>query len=462
MLGLKQMPDSASSLFAAYASFATSMMMIRSITNDLLPPQLISFISSIFSYFFSPKSSPQTTLIIRKKSNYCKNQVYEAAEIYLRTKINPSMDRLKVSKTSRQQKVSLSMEKGQEIVDDFQGIHLKWRFVTQKKDNDESSKEKRQYELVFDKKFMDEVMEFYFPYILRRAKEIKEMENVAKLCSQNCTYNDDSGDDGCRGNWGSISLEHPATFDTLAMDPDLKKMIIDDLDRFVRRKEFYRKVGKPWKRGYLLYGPPGTGKSSLIAAMANYLKFDIYDLDLTDIDSNYQLRKSLLSTTNRSILVIEDIDCSVNLQNREKSDDDDENLEAPISRLTLSGMLNFMDGLWSSCGDERIIVLTTNHKERLDPALLRPGRMDVHINLTYCTSKAFEILATNYLGGEAIRHPLYEEIEGLIDDTNVTPAEVAEELMKSDDVDVVMEGLAKFVKVKREEQNDDGNERSEE
>lgn len=121
-----------------------------------------------------------------------------------------------------------------------------------------------------------------------------------------------------------------------------------------------------------------------------------------------------------------------------------------------------MDGLWSSCGDERIIVLTTNHKERLDPALLRPGRMDVHINLTYCTSKAFEILATNYLGGEAIRHPLYEEIEGLIDDTNVTPAEVAEELMKSDDVDVVMEGLAKFVKVKREEQNDDGNERSEE
>lgn len=129
--------------------------------------------------------------------------------------------------------------------------------------------------------------------------------------------------------------------------------------------------------------------------------------------------------------------------------------------MTLSGMLNFIDGLWSSCGDERIIVLTTNHKERLDPALLRPGRMDVHINLSYCTSKAFKVLATNYLGGEATAHPLYEEIEGLIDGANVTPAEVAEELMKSNDIDTVMEGLAKFVRLKREEQSG-GNEAPEE
>lgn len=127
-------------------------------------------------------------------------------------------------------------------------------------------------------------------------------------------------------------------------------------------------------------------------------------------------------------------------------------------------MLNFMDGLWSSCGDERIIILTTNHKERLDPALLRPGRMDVHINLTYCTSKAFKVLATNYLGGEATGHRLYKEIEALIDYANVTPAELAEELMKSNDIDTVMEGLAKSVKVKREEQSEvsDENEAAEE
>jgi chaperone BCS1 len=76
-------------------------------------------------------------------------------------------------------------------------------------------------------------------------------------------------------------------------------------------------VGKAWKRGYLLYGPPGTGKSSLIAAMANYLKFDIYDLELTNLRSNSELRRLLVSAANRSILVIEDIDCSVELKDRQ-------------------------------------------------------------------------------------------------------------------------------------------------
>ncbi|KAI9169148.1 hypothetical protein LWI28_007706 [Acer negundo] len=101
------------------------------------------------------------------------------------------------------------------------------------------------------------------------------------------------------------------------MDPSIKQALIDDLNRFVRRRGFYRRVGKAWKRGYLLYGPPGTGKSSLIAAMANYLKFSIYDLELASIHSNSELRSLLVSTSNRSILVIEDIDCSNELQNRQ-------------------------------------------------------------------------------------------------------------------------------------------------
>uniref|UniRef100_A0A9I9CSU0 AAA+ ATPase domain-containing protein n=1 Tax=Cucumis melo TaxID=3656 RepID=A0A9I9CSU0_CUCME len=406
------MPQSASSLFTAYASFATTAMMIRSMTTTLLPPQLISLISSVIFYFFPPKSTLITTIVIDQKCDFLNNQLFEAAQLYLRTKINPSMDRLKASKTPRQNKVALSMEKGQKIVDHFEDIRLQWGFVaTQKEKRNEYSEEKCHYELVFPKKFLDRV----------RAKEIKALDNVAKLCSSSCSYDDESLGGKRQGKWGSVRLEHPATFDTLALDPDLKKMIIDDLDRFVKRKEFYRKVGKAWKRGYLLYGPPGTGKSSLIAAMANYLKFDIYDLDLSDVYSNQSLRSSLLSTTNRSIL------------------------------LTLSGMLNFIDGLWSSCGDERIIIFTTNHKEKLDPALLRPGRMDVHIHLGYCTSKMLKVLATNYLGAEVTDHRLYEEVQGLIDCVNATPAEIAEELMKSDDIDVVIEGLANFLKLKSKE-----------
>ncbi|GLT25266.1 hypothetical protein SLA2020_004060 [Shorea laevis] len=228
------------------------------------------------------------------------------------------------------------------------------------------------------------------------------------------------------------------------MVSEQKKMIIDDLETFLRRRAFFKKVGKAWKRGYLLYGPPGTGKSSLIAAMANCLKFDIYDLDLASVKSNSNLRNLLLSTTSRSILVIEDIDCGIQVQDRKIQSESDNSKV----KLTLSGILNLIDGLWSSCGDERIIVFTTNHKDRLDPVLLRLGRMDVHLNMSYCTVDAFKILASNYLDISNRDHPLFGEIESLIQTTEVTPAEVAEELMRSEDADLALQGLVKFIKHK--------------
>ncbi|KAH9656808.1 hypothetical protein KPL70_022821 [Citrus sinensis] len=100
------------------------------------------------------------------------------------------------------------------------------------------------------------------------------------------------------------------------MDSNMKQMIMDDLERFVKRKEFYRNVGKAWKHSYFLYGPPGTGKSSLIAAMTNYLNFDVYDLELTTFKENMELRNMLIATKNKSILVVGDIDCSINLQDK--------------------------------------------------------------------------------------------------------------------------------------------------
>lgn len=86
-------------------------------------------------------------------------------------------------------------------------------------------------------------------------------------------------------------------------------------------------------------------------------------------------------------------------------------------------MLNFIDGLWSSCGDERIIVFPTNHKNRLDPALLRPGRMDMHIHMSYCNPSGFMILVSNYLGIND--HNLFPEIDELLTKLEVTPAKIA-------------------------------------
>ncbi|CAK7342420.1 unnamed protein product [Dovyalis caffra] len=234
------------------------------------------------------------------------------------------------------------------------------------------------------------------------------------------------------------------TFKTLAMDSKLLKALMEDLDSFINGKEFYRRIGKAWKRGYLLYGPPGTGKSSLIAAMANHLKFDIYDLDLTDVQSNSELRFLLLSTPSRSIIVLEDINCNAKLQNRESKNDPQnqgDNKESSIS--------------WMACGlavvmNVRIIIITSNHREHLDPALLRPGSMDLHICMSYCNISVFKKLAFNYLG--LFHHDLFEQIEELIEEVDVTPAEVAWELMKNaTDAEASLQGLVNFLREKRTE-----------
>ncbi|KAM7524127.1 hypothetical protein LguiA_014029 [Lonicera macranthoides] len=436
-----EMQSTASSLFSAYASLAASMMLVRSVANDIIPTPVRSYLQSAIHYLFTPLST-NLTIVIDDQCGIRQNQVYEAAEIYLRTKISPSTERFKVSKTHRQKNLSLSIEKDEEVRDRYKNFDLKWKFVSVEPQN-AYSRDKRFFELSFNKKFKQIVVEEYLPFILAKAKEIKDSERVVKLYTRDYSspYDDE---DGSGGVWGSIDLEHPANFETLAMDPEMKKMIIDDLDRFVRRKDYYKKVGKAWKRGYLLYGPPGTGKSSMIAAMANYLKFDIYDLELTSLYSNSELRRILLSTTNKSIIVIEDIDCSKEMQDRDLGNG------SPDSKLTLSGLLNFIDGLWSSCGDERIILFTTNHKDRLDPALLRPGRMDMHIHMSYCTNPGFRLLASNYLS-IIDHHRLFGEIERLIENVQVTPAEVAEELMKSEDADIALGGVVNFLKRKKME-----------
>ena len=115
--------------------------------------------------------------------------------------------------------------------------------------------------------------------------------------------------------------------------------------------------------------------------------------------------------------------------------------------MTLSGLLNAVDGLWSCCCEEHIIVFTTNHKERLDPALLRPGRMDKQIHLSYCNFSAFKQLVINYLC--ITEHELFEKIEVLLGEVQVTPAAIAEELTKDVDATECLQDLIKFLQAKK-------------
>lgn len=157
---------------------------------------------------------------------------------------------------------------------------------------------------------------------------------------------------------------------------------MEDLGTFNNARDYYAKIGRAWKRGYLLYGPPGTGKSTLIAAIANFLNFDIYDLEPTAVRDNTDLRKLFMQITSQSIIVIEDIDCSLDLtgqrQNTNKGKDSgmkgDKDEYKNSSKVTLSGLLNFIEGMWSASGGERLVIFTTNYVAKLDQALIRRGQ----------------------------------------------------------------------------------------
>ena len=92
-----------------------------------------------------------------------------------------------------------------------------------------------------------------------------------------------------------------------------------------------------------------------------------------------------------------------------------------------------------------------NHKDVLDPVLLHPGRMDMHIHMSYCTPQGFRVLASNY--HEIQDHRLFEEIDSLIKSTEVIPASLTEELLKSDDPDVALGEVLNFLKEKKVEKD---------
>ncbi|KAI8542529.1 hypothetical protein RHMOL_Rhmol08G0144500 [Rhododendron molle] len=415
----------AKTVLSTVGSIAAAAMVIRTVSNDYLPPEFQDYLSFGLRTFFSRFSS-QLTMVIDEFDGLVNNEIYEAAEVYLGPKISPTTRRLKVSKSENEQSINVSMERNQEVVDSFEGAEFKWVWVVRQ---------------------LESSRHFYNPRDMNSTLRSEEKKTVKiHTVDVENLYNINEA-------WTAVNLDHPARFETLAMDSELKGRIVKDLERFVKRREYYRRVGKAWKRGYLLYGTPGTGKSSLIAAMANFLNFDIYDLELTELRCNSDLRRLLVATANRSILVVEDIDCTIELNDRSAAGaavrDSEPGGNHNQNKVTLSGLLNFVDGLWSSCGDERIIIFTTNHMEKLDPALLRPGRMDFHIHMSYCTPCGFRLLASNYLGIKS--HELYGEIEELIRSTEVTPAEVAEQLLKSDEPDEVLRDLIEFLTDKRME-----------
>lgn len=162
--------------------------------------------------------------------------------------------------------------------------------------------------------------------------------------------------------WVANNRNMYKTIDTIYTTPKNKKLLMDDVVKFINSKELYQTLGALYKRGYIFYGPPGTGKTSTAVAIANFLKCPIYTISLNDTNAESLTSLSNETTNSLHILLFEDIDRAVG----------EDNEKVPINVL-----LNILDG--TSSKENRIVIFTTNYIEDIEKALLRPGRIDLKL-----------------------------------------------------------------------------------
>ena len=176
----------------------------------------------------------------------------------------------------------------------------------------------------------------------------------------------------------------------------------------------YADRGVPYRRGYLLYGPPGCGKSSFVSGLAGDLGYSVCIASLSERTLDDGRLHHLLNTAPpnvsylsvyqyflhlyfafQSIVLLEDVDAA--FQSRE----DHPSLKAAyegLTRVTFSGLLNAMDGV--ACAEGRVLFMTTNYIERLDPALIRPGRVDLRQHFGYCTDHMLQRMFARFYEDE--------------------------------------------------------------
>ncbi|KUI56544.1 Mitochondrial chaperone BCS1 [Cytospora mali] len=206
---------------------------------------------------------------------------------------------------------------------------------------------------------------------------------------------------------------------SVILDEGVKEGIVADVTDFIARQEWYAERGIPYRRGYLLFGPPGGGKSSFIHALAGELNFAIATINLSERGmADDKLAMMMQKLPQRTIVLLEDADAA--FVNRKQKDGDGYS----GSTVTFSGLLNALDGL--SAGEERIAFLTTNHIERLDPALIRPGRVDMIVRI-----------------GEATRHQAGEMFHRFYGDVDKDGSGKERFLKKLDDMGLFDEKVQK-------------------
>ncbi len=214
---------------------------------------------------------------------------------------------------------------------------------------------------------------------------------------------------------------------SVVLDAGVSRHLHDDIHEFFTRREWYVQMGIPWRRGYLLYGPPGTGKTSVAYALAGELRLKLCTLSLTNPKLNDHSMADLLQRTPpRSLILIEDIDAFFNARDKQ---------DARIE-VSFSGLLNAIDGVGAQEG--RIVVLTTNHRERLDPALIRPGRIDVAVELGNASGAQLRGLWLRFHPGTEAQA---DRVSADYPERALSPAAIQQVLIAADSADAAEAGL---------------------
>ena len=185
------------------------------------------------------------------------------------------------------------------------------------------------------------------------------------------------------GSWTKAMEKPKRSKDSVVLDRDLADELVRDARLFLSRARWYLERGIPYRRGYLLHGPPGTGKTSFCQVLAGELDADLCLLTLTDADlTDTRLAESLRDAPAGAIILLEDVD-AVFVDRTGGGGDGGSGGKGGRGGVSFSGLLNAIDGVASQEG--RIFIMTTNHPEKLDPALKRPGRCDVSRQLNYAS-----------------------------------------------------------------------------
>lgn len=190
--------------------------------------------------------------------------------------------------------------------------------------------------------------------------------------------------------WLNLNKIKKRYYDSLFLPDKLKESLREDVTLFRDSQKAYEDKSLKWKRGYLFHGIPGTGKSSLAHWIASELDFGIYVFNLKGIREEADFYQMFLQVPVKSVILLEDLDTLQFTQQRRK------NAKNSTEFLSLSSLLNVLDGVLARSGI--VTVITTNHLDQLDKALIRPGRMDYIVEIPPIGKELNHKMAKWYLG----------------------------------------------------------------